>query len=66
MKISAGTVLTAKDVDVTPELTVLLAADGLLVVQATHLSSVDLLGIIHVEHSQDPSAGLNFWANSDC
>ena len=65
MKISAGTVLTTKDVDITPELTVLLAVDGLLVVQATHLSSIDLLDIIQVGHSHDPSAGLNFWASSD-
>ena len=39
---------------------------GLLVVQATQLSSVDLLDTIQVEHSHDPSAGLNFWASSDC
>ena len=41
------------------------APPGLLVVQAAHLSSVDLLFTIHVGHSHDPSGGLN-WDNSDC
>ena len=42
------------------------ALPGLLVVQATHLSSVALLSTIQVGHSHDPVAGLNFWDSSDC
>ena len=38
---------------------------GLLVEQATHLSSVAVLLTIQVGHSHDPVAGLNFWDSSD-
>ena len=62
--------LTAKDVEAAPvERAVAVVAagalPGLLVVQATHLSSVALLLTIQEGHSHDPSAGLNFWDSSD-
>jgi len=41
------------------------AAPGLLVAQATHLLSLDLLFIIQVGHSHDPAAGLNCDSNDD-
>ena len=59
--------LTVEDVDSTPVAVVAVvgALPGLLVAHAAHLSSVDLLLIIQVGHSHDPSAGLNFWDNID-
>ena len=59
--------LTAKDVEAAPvERAVAAGAlPGLLVIQATHLSSVALLLTIQEGHSHDPSAGLNFWDSSD-
>ena len=51
--------LTAKDV-VAGLLLETAGAPGLLVVQATHLSSVDLLFTIQTGQSHDPSTGLNF------
>ena len=63
--------LTVKDVEATPVEKIVAAAvaagalPGLLVAQAAHLSSVALLLTIQVGHSHDPSAGLNFWDNSD-
>ena len=38
----------------------------LVVIQVTHLSLVDLMSIIQVRHSHNPSADLKFWINGYC
>jgi len=57
------TSLTTEDVEAIPMEAA--ASACLLVPQAIHLSSVDVLVTIQVEHSHDPLAGLNFCDNSD-
>jgi len=59
--------LEADDSAVVVEVTELVdAVPGLLVAQATHLLSFDLLLIIQVGHSHDPAGGLNCVSSDDC